>query len=183
MSLLFGTILSCQAAGIYKWVDEKGQVHFSQTKPNQQEASRVGETLQSDHEVPAVPAIGRCTTLSQQLVGDWRGKDRQQRIVFRFYERDDYKFAGSLSNMAYMIDYGRQGLLQGGHWKVKGNSIVFSIRKRGRSAGKRAEFTRAALGRIDVDNLVLLVGNATFRLARYTGSGNLPTCMRRKRNR
>jgi hypothetical protein len=178
LCLLLCTTQSSDAAGIYKWVDENGQVHFSQTKPNQHEAHRIGDTMQSGNDV-AVPAIGRCQTLAEQLVGDWRGQDKQQRIVFRFYD-DDMFFDNSTTSHAFMIDYGRQGQLQGGHWKLKGSSIIFVIKKRGHVKHKRPYISRALVGKIDADSLTLLLADESLRLTRYRGSGNLPRCMRRK---
>jgi len=176
--LLLLTALSCKAAGIYKWVDEKGQIHFSQTQPNGHDARRIGDTLQSGNAL-AVPAIGQCSTLAEQLVGDWRGLDNNQRIVFRFYATDMF-FSKSNAYKAFMVDYGRQGQLQGGHWKLKGSDIVFMIKKRGNAAKKRPLITKALVGKIDADSLTLLVNDESLRLTRYRGSGNLPRCMRHK---
>lgn len=169
---------SVAASGIYKWTDENGNVHFTQTPPPKKTAKRIGNNISSASETQ-VKAIGACTTLSQQLVGDWRGKDRDQRIVFRLYEKRNV-FEGEKTDKTYFIDYGRQGQLQGGFWHVVGTEVIFRIKKIGGAAKKRPTIKKAMVAKIDPNHLYLLVGDEEFRLRRYLMAGNTPSCFRKK---
>jgi hypothetical protein len=165
------------AAGIYKWIDEQGNVHFSQTPPNISDTKRVGDTVGESEEFTVTP-VGGCTTLNQLLIGDWRGKDKDKRIVFRFYNHRGM-FPGEKTDKRYYIDYGRQGQLQGGFWTTKGPDVKFRIKKIGGAAKKRTTIEKAMVAKIDYENLILLVGKEEFRLKRYTGSGNRPRCSKK----
>lgn len=167
-------ISSVSAAGIYKWVDEKGNVYFSQTPPNLDDTKRVGNTS-GKHEEFKVSPVGKCDTLKQVLVGDWQGKDKNTRIVFRFYNHR-ILFSGNDKDMTYFIDYAKQDQLQGGFWTTNGPDIKLHIKKVGAAAKKRPTIVKLMVAKIAYMNLVLLAGEEEFRLKRYSGSGNTPRC-------
>lgn len=165
---------SVYGAGIYKWFDEKGNVHFTQTPPNLEDTQHIGNTS-GKHEDFKVTPIGKCETLRQLLVGDWQGKNNGTRIVFRFYDRR-ILFPSKKNDMTYFIDYARQDQLQGGFWTSSGPDIKLEIKKIGAAAKKRPTLEKLMVAKIDYNNMVLLAGEEEFRLERYSGSGNTPRC-------
>ncbi|MEJ2142377.1 MAG: DUF4124 domain-containing protein [Gammaproteobacteria bacterium] len=166
------------AAAIYKWVDKEGNVHFSQTPPNLDDTKRVGSTAGKNEKFIVTP-VGKCDTLEQLLVGDWRGKDKDTRIVFRFYNHR-ILFPGNEKDMTYFIDYAKQDQLQGGFWTTSGPEIKLKIKKIGAAAKKRPTIEKLMVAKIDYTNLVLLAGEEEFRLRRYSGSGNTPRCSKKQ---
>ncbi len=180
--------LPCQvnAAKIYKWKDVDGKIHYSATPPVHQESKSMGSTNnnRTDAQSNDVVLSVRCKKAkkSELIVGDWILK-KNKKIRFRFYDHWLFNQASGNPIQKYFIDIG-QGNSQSGKWSVSGSSLNLIVRKIGKKNEEFKTITKALIHKVDNRELYLLINNTEpMKFKRYTGSGNKPKCMTRKKRK
>ncbi len=174
------------AAKIYKWKDADGKTHYSETPPIHQESKSIGSTNnnRADAQSNDVVLSVRCKDVkkSELIVGDWILK-KNKKIRFRFYDRWAFNQASGKPIRKYFIDVG-QGNSQSGKWSVNDSSLNLLVGKIGKQNKEFKTITKALIHKVDNRELYLLINDTEpMKFKRYTGSGNKPKCMSRKKQR
>jgi hypothetical protein len=183
--ILFFQIQSVYATDAYKWTDSDGHIHYSATPPSDQETKSVGVTS-GNPDAQSTPTVknNRCAkaTYNDLIIGEWISK-KTITVSMRFSKRHIQGHKSPRYIRKYYISVDRRSL-QSGIWKLTGDILKLSITKRGRVRTRFTTITRVDLLSVSTQYLnVIINGNTKMMFKRYTGSGNIPKCMRYKRRR